>query len=166
MTPDTNQTVLTDPIYAAIRLLTEEADGLRECHTVSPDDWTGEEEAKAHYDHILAVVDALEKLRQAGPAVRDAGMTASGDMALPPPSHRHPMSNEPIWDQHAVRAAVLADRQQDAIAWESTAPAPDHIKLITDNLYRSLSATARQWYRPYRCASCTALASQKEKNDG
>lgn len=27
---------------------------------------------------------------------------------LPPPSHRHPMSGEPIWDQHAVRAMLRA----------------------------------------------------------
>ncbi|OAE72572.1 hypothetical protein A7J71_11170 [Achromobacter insolitus] len=63
MTPSIKQTVLTDPLYAAIRLLTEEADSLRECHTRTPGDWAGEPEAKALYDHILAVVDALSKLR-------------------------------------------------------------------------------------------------------
>ncbi|MGK4923119.1 hypothetical protein ACSLUB_11330 [Bordetella hinzii] len=52
-----------DPINAAIQLLTEDADSLRECHTRTPDDWTGEPEAKAQYDHILAVVTALSKLR-------------------------------------------------------------------------------------------------------
>lgn len=32
---------------------------------------------------------------------------ASEDISdLPPPTHRHPMSGEPIWDQHAVRALV------------------------------------------------------------
>ncbi|WP_033471264.1 hypothetical protein [Bordetella bronchiseptica] len=35
---------------------------------------------------------------------------------LPPPSHRHPMSGEPIWDQHAVRAMLSKLR--------SPAPAP------------------------------------------
>lgn len=63
MTPSIKQTVLTDPLFAAIRLLTEEADSLRECHTRTPDDWTGEPEAKAAYDHILEVVALLSKLR-------------------------------------------------------------------------------------------------------
>ncbi|MFU1927540.1 hypothetical protein ACLQ9J_04325 [Bordetella hinzii] len=41
---------------------------------------------------------------------------------LPPPSHRHPMSGEPIWDQHAVRAvlsklrAPVAD-ERAALGW-------------------------------------------------
>lgn len=64
-----------DPIYDAIFILTEEADSLSECHTRTPDDWTGEPEAKARYDHILAVVSGLSKLRaegvQAGDAVAD-----------------------------------------------------------------------------------------------
>ncbi|KNE23849.1 hypothetical protein [Achromobacter spanius] len=66
MTPSIKQTVLTDPLFAAIRLLTEEADSLRECHTCTPDDWTGEPEAKAAYDHILEVVALLSKLRAEG----------------------------------------------------------------------------------------------------
>lgn len=63
MTPSIKQTVLTDPLYAAMRLLSEEADSLRDCHTRTPDDWTGEPEAKAQYDHILEVVALLSKLR-------------------------------------------------------------------------------------------------------
>lgn len=51
------------PIDEAIVILTEEADSLSECHTRTPGDWAGEPEAKARYDHILAVVDALSKLR-------------------------------------------------------------------------------------------------------
>lgn len=34
----------------------------------------------------------------------------SGIEDLPKPTHRHPMSGEPIWDQHAVRALVVALR--------------------------------------------------------
>lgn len=63
---DITQRVLTaeqDPINAAILLLTEEADSISDCHTRTPGDWAGEPEAKAHYDHVQAVVDALSKLR-------------------------------------------------------------------------------------------------------
>ena len=52
-----------DPINAAILLLTEEADSISDCHTRTPGDWAGEPEAKAHYDHVRSVVDALSKLR-------------------------------------------------------------------------------------------------------
>ncbi|VEI25138.1 hypothetical protein [Bordetella bronchiseptica] len=44
---------------------------------------------------------------------------------LPPPSHRHPMSDEPIWDQHAVRAllsklrAPVADERAAFEWWAS-----------------------------------------------
>lgn len=62
MTPNTSST--TDPIAEAIQLLTEEASGLRDCHTLAPGDWTGEPEAKAHYDRIMTVVNGLEKLRR------------------------------------------------------------------------------------------------------
>lgn len=63
---DITQRVLTaeqDPINAAILLLTEEADSISDCHTRTPGDWAGEPEAKAHYDHVRSVVDALSKLR-------------------------------------------------------------------------------------------------------
>lgn len=66
-----------DPIYDAIFILTEEADSLSECHTRTPDDWTGEPEAKARYDHVLAVVAALSKLRA-------EGVQAGDERALPP----------------------------------------------------------------------------------
>ncbi|SIT00022.1 hypothetical protein [Achromobacter sp. MFA1 R4] len=60
---------------------------------------------------------------------RKREVLASEDIsALPPPSHRHPMSGEPIWDQHAVRAllsklrAPVADNwQQYALPGETTA---------------------------------------------
>ena len=61
MTPNTSST--TDLIAEAIQLLTEEAASLRDCHTLAPGDWTGEPEAKAHYDRIMAVVSGLEKLQ-------------------------------------------------------------------------------------------------------
>ncbi|WP_171963129.1 hypothetical protein [Bordetella trematum] len=62
MTPNTSSA--TDPIAEAIQLLTEEAAGLRDCHTLAPGVWTGEPEAKAHYDRTMAVVARLEKLHQ------------------------------------------------------------------------------------------------------
>ncbi|MGU9991769.1 hypothetical protein D0839_14550 [Bordetella avium] len=64
MTPNTKQTVLTDPLRAAIQFLTEEADELRECCTMHSEDWADEPEAKAAYDRILAVVAGLEAMRQ------------------------------------------------------------------------------------------------------
>lgn len=39
---------------------------------------------------------------------------------LPPPSHRHPMSGEPIWDQHAVRAVL--SKLRAPVADETQAP--------------------------------------------
>lgn len=51
-----------------------------------------------------------------------------------------------------AKAAVLADRQRDAIAWESTTPA--YIKFVTDSRYRKFSPTVRKWYRPYLCSTC------------
>ncbi|WP_241120601.1 hypothetical protein, partial [Achromobacter xylosoxidans] len=48
---------------AAILLLTEEADSISDCHTRTLGDWAGEPEAKAHYDHVRSVVDALSQLR-------------------------------------------------------------------------------------------------------
>jgi len=50
-----------DAIAEAIDILTQSADDLRECHTLStaPDDWSGELEAKAEYDRILRCVAAL-----------------------------------------------------------------------------------------------------------
>ena len=56
---------MQDPIWEAIRILIAEADSLRECHTPSSDrdDWTSEPEAKAEYDHMRRVAEALSKLR-------------------------------------------------------------------------------------------------------
>ena len=54
-------------IYQAIDLLTRGADALREAYThanaddCNADDWTGNEPAKTDYDHMLAVVDALQQ---------------------------------------------------------------------------------------------------------
>lgn len=52
-----------DPINAAILILTEEADTLSDCHTRTIGDWAGEDEVKARYDHIRAVIAALSKPR-------------------------------------------------------------------------------------------------------
>ncbi|WP_251864717.1 hypothetical protein [Achromobacter sp. Marseille-Q4962] len=52
-----------DPINAAILILTEEADTLSDCHTRTIGDWAGEDEVKARYDHIRAIIAALSKLR-------------------------------------------------------------------------------------------------------
>ncbi|XKB69906.1 hypothetical protein AB4067_07110 [Bordetella bronchiseptica] len=62
----------------------------------------------------------------------NAAQAANEDTSdLPPPSHRHPMSGEPIWDQHAVRAmlsklrAPVADERalppmpKPAVLWHS-----------------------------------------------
>ncbi|UAN04418.1 hypothetical protein [Achromobacter mucicolens] len=109
----------------------------------------------------------IETLRRVG-AARDAGIAASVDVELPPlpspPQHRgHAMfaGSQMIAYAHA---AVLADRQRDAIAWESTTPA--YIMFITDSRYRKFSPAVRKWYRPYRCASCAALSAQPGAQKG
>ncbi|AZR95004.1 hypothetical protein BBB39_15460 [Bordetella trematum] len=56
-------------------MLTEAAEELRACHTLTPGDWTGEPEAKAHYDRIMTVVNGLEKLRQDNEHSANAGAT-------------------------------------------------------------------------------------------
>lgn len=59
--PRGQSAVPADAIAEAIDILTQSADDLRECHTLStvPDDWSGELEAKAEYDRILRCVAAL-----------------------------------------------------------------------------------------------------------
>jgi hypothetical protein len=52
-----------DPIEDAIFILTEEADALSDCHTRTIGDWAGEDEFKARYDWIQAVIAGLSKLR-------------------------------------------------------------------------------------------------------
>ncbi|KCV50337.1 hypothetical protein ACLRAE_19715 [Bordetella bronchiseptica] len=57
----------------------------------------------------------------------NAAQAANEDTSdLPPPSHRHPMSGEPIWDQHAVRAMLSKLRAPVA---DERAP---HIKALQD----------------------------------
>lgn len=75
MTPSIRKTILEDPLYAAIQMLTEAAEELRDCHTLAPGDWTGEPEAKAHYDRIMTVVNGLEKLRPNNEHSANAGAT-------------------------------------------------------------------------------------------
>ncbi|SPU54087.1 hypothetical protein [Bordetella trematum] len=74
MSASTSNTPI-DPIAEATLLLTEEAKKLRDCHTLPPGDWTGEPEAKAHYDRIMAVVAGLEKLRPNNEHSAGAGAT-------------------------------------------------------------------------------------------
>ncbi|MBB1593561.1 hypothetical protein [Achromobacter sp. UMC46] len=70
-----------DTVHDAILILTEEADALSDCHTRAKDDWAQEPEAKARYDHILAVAEALSKLR-APVADEDRRPTAPDDDAI------------------------------------------------------------------------------------
>ncbi|MNY12164.1 hypothetical protein D3C86_1452330 [compost metagenome] len=72
-------------------MLTEEADSLSDCHTRTPGDWAGEPEAKAHYDHVLAVVDALSKLR--APVADDQGNTDDRMARQTPENHDGPDSS-------------------------------------------------------------------------
>lgn len=58
---------------------------------------------------------------------------------LPPPSHRHPMSGEPIWDQHAVRAAlsklrapVADERAAFEAAYKRRQGTPIDLELLRD----------------------------------
>lgn len=54
----------THPIERAVRLLREAANELQQAHTLSttPNDWTGEPEAKAAYDEHMGAAAALEAL--------------------------------------------------------------------------------------------------------
>lgn len=56
------------PIYEAIQILVEDAESIRESHTHHSDrcNWTREPEAKADYDRMLRVAEALSKLRAEG----------------------------------------------------------------------------------------------------
>jgi hypothetical protein len=117
-------------------------------------------------------------VHQDSEAVRDAGITASEDVELPPLPEARIESRQTdstmrttvlhTYDEQDMRVyafdAVVADRQQDAIAWESTTPA--YIKFITDSRYRKFSPAVRKWYRPYRCATCAALSAQPGAQKG
>lgn len=69
--------------------------------TYEPVDGETEMSSTAHEDQFLPHSDDVAQAPDKGE-----------DVTLPPPSHRHPMSGEPIWDEATARAAVLADRQQ------------------------------------------------------
>lgn len=135
------QAAMQNPIDEAIVILTEEADSLSECHTRTPGDWAGEPEAKARYDHILAVVDALSELR--APVADERAATAPlchvrsvGDGWQVCPS-THP-------DARAV-SPVDAPHDSDSVcAWR-----------VWWNQHKSRFTTARQ-------ASFAAFAAGKE----
>lgn len=76
-----------DTVHDAILILTEEADALSDCHTRAKDDWAQEPEAKARYDHILAVAEALSKLR--------APVAGEADEDLAPPEC--PITRRPLF---------------------------------------------------------------------
>lgn len=52
-----------DAVYDAIGILTEFADDLCSCHTITPDDWDDEPDAKAEYDRIIRCVAQLQAMR-------------------------------------------------------------------------------------------------------
>ena len=102
---DITQRVLTaeqDPINAAILLLTEEADSISDCHTRTPGDWAGEPEAKAHYDHVRSVVDALSKLRA---PVADEREQHDNWYSR---THMHEYSRDATWRGWQARAALAS----------------------------------------------------------
>jgi len=45
----------------------------------------------------------------------------------------------------------------EPIAWESTTVV--FKRFLTETQYQRLRPSYRRWYRPYRCACCTALTS-------
>lgn len=62
----------------------------------------------------------------------NAAQAANEDTSdLPPPSHRHPMSGEPIWDQHAVRA-MLSKLRTPAPAMQEAALTQAEIEALCD----------------------------------
>jgi len=116
------QAAMQNPIYNAIFILTEEADSLSECHTRTPGDWAGEPEAKARYDHILAVVDALSKLRApvaGGSLAAQALKSAQSNIA----AYRPPGSSDPESSQYD-HDAFMWDYYQRAIDSLALASAP------------------------------------------
>ena len=53
---------------------------------------------------------------------------------------------------------VQPQAQGEAIAWEATTPV--YTKYVTDKRYRSFSDAAKRWYKPYKCSSCQAQATE------
>ncbi|WP_241043713.1 hypothetical protein [Achromobacter xylosoxidans] len=102
------QAVEQDPINAAILLLTEEADSISDCHTRTLGDWAGEPEAKAHYDHVRSVVDALSQLRAPVADERVAKLDAECNSL----AHQLNASNE----RGGVLRAVLSDCSAELFA--------------------------------------------------
>lgn len=105
-----------DPIYDAIFILTQEADSLSDCHTRTPGDWAGEPEAKSRYDHILAVVDALSKLRAPLADERERGYAENAafriwwdeNQACPEHSLTTENAAHAAWQERGRRAALAS----------------------------------------------------------
>ncbi|AZY53060.1 hypothetical protein [Bordetella avium] len=123
MTPNIKQTVLADPLRAAIQLLTAEANELRECCTMHSEDWADEPEAKAAYDRILAVVAGLEAMRQGG-AVGDMGFPMSHSNQDVAAEMRAAVRNAAL-DEAAIAAAQECQPEDDqsdfADGWDDAA---------------------------------------------
>ena len=52
---------------------------------------------------------------------------------LPPPSHAHPMSGEPIWDQHAVRAAL--SNKEMTVDNKQSVLTDDEIRALSNSVF-------------------------------
>lgn len=69
----------------------------------------------------------------------------------------------PINQELIEKVKELRERQasSEAVAWESITDA--YKKYITQELYEKFSANVKRWYRPYKCANCTALIRNQVK---
>lgn len=115
-------------IRAAVDILTREADSLRECHTWArdPDDWSGEEDTKAAYDHELSIAGALADI----PAIFDAQAAeiaqAKGQIEF------LDRQNTGLRDQHSRDSKTLREYAQ----------ARDDLRKERDRLREALNWTA------------------------
>ena len=137
MTENNAARPMRDPINEAILLLTEEADSVSDCHTRTPGDWAGEPEAKAHYDHVRSVVDALSKLR-APVADERAAFDAVSGLEPPCASRRGNHFREGYLEARADALRVLGTLASAPVAGEAQPSDAD----IT-NTIRALDDQAR-----------------------
>ncbi len=84
------------------------------------------------------------------------------EVAHPSSHHPAPKQAEPVGINGLTEAETNASmsvmglskpQAQEPVAWEATTPG--YIKYVTDKQYRSYSETAKRWYKPYKCSSCT-----------
>lgn len=97
----------------------------------------------AHHSAALAA----QVQQQGEDMTRKREYIASEDISdLPPPSHRHPMSGEPIWDQHAVRAMLRAPVA--ALKWSDVAEPNEQIRyahVLADSPLGRFSIEWKSW---------------------